>query len=201
MSKIPIVWFERTDEALFYLRRFRAFDTSAEERKCSDPHGYCNAMVLFDRAKRYAPPAKPSHADQCWPTVCQGCGRAFGDDDEYQVFSDAIYRDASGRELPLRELPAGAVYNASWYPHDMQGPDGRSLMVVLPGGLTWCIDGEASNCTRRNDHTHKCWVRHGRPEDGTLHVDKRGNTCSAGAGSISVPGYHGFLHHGHLVQC
>lgn len=63
------------------------------------------------------------------------------------------------------------------------------------------IDGRASNCTMPDDNVHKCWVRHGRPEDGTLHVDKNGNTCAAGAGSIATPNFHGFLHNGDLSAC
>lgn len=46
---------------------------------------------------------------------------------------------------------------------------------------------------------HKCWVRHG--EAPNIHVDKNGVTCGAGAGSIAVPSYHGFLHNGHLTDC
>ena len=48
------------------------------------------------------------------------------------------------------------------------------------------------------DDVHRCWVRHGRPEDGTLHVDKNGQTCAAGAGSIQTHNWHGFLHNGVL---
>lgn len=56
---------------------------------------------------------------------------------------------------------------------------------------------------------HRCWVRHGDPRTGVVHVDKNGLTCRAGAGSIlfkgnparGVPDYHGFLHHGKLTNC
>jgi len=65
----------------------------------------------------------------------------------------------------------------------------------------WPLDHRASNCTRPDDKVHRCWVRHGRPEDGTLHVDKNGDTCAAGAGSIIMHGgWHGFLHHGELYR-
>lgn len=101
-----------------------------------------------------------------------------------------------------RKLPPGACFDATWLHGHPQycGPDGRALHVVLPTGHVWHVDGRASNCTRPDDDVHKCWVRHGRPEDGTLHVDKQGNTCAAGAGSIMVPGYHGFLRHGYLTD-
>jgi hypothetical protein len=34
------------------------------------------------------------------------------------------------------------------------------------------------------------------PKTGRLHVDKNGNTCAAGAGSIITGKWHGFLHNG-----
>jgi hypothetical protein len=52
----------------------------------------------------------------------------------------------------------------------------------------------------RDDNVHRCWVRHGTVGE-PLHVDKIGHTCAAGAGSISVEGFHGFLHHGVLRDC
>ena len=102
------------------------------------------------------------------------------------------------REMPM---PVGACYAADPRYHTArQGEDGRYLMVKTPGGL-WPIDERASNCTVPDDNEHRCWIRHGRPEDGTLHVDKNGLTCAAGAGSIVCGNYHGFLHHGHLTDC
>lgn len=114
-----------------------------------------------------------------------------------------IYRRLdTGEEVGgVRSLPPGACYDATWYHDYRTGADGRSLVVILPTGDIWLIDSRASNCDKPDDHEHRCWVRHGRPEDGTLHVDKNGSTCGAGAGSISVPGYHGFLHDGHLGPC
>jgi hypothetical protein len=34
-----------------------------------------------------------------------------------------------------------------------------------------------------------------------LTVDKNGDTCAAGAGSILTPAWHGFLRNGELVAC
>lgn len=79
--------------------------------------------------------------------------------------------------------------------------DGRVLICRLPDRTDWVIDSRANNCTLPLDDKHWCWVRTGRPEDGTLHISKGGRTCSAGAGSIATPGYHGFLRHGRLVSC
>jgi hypothetical protein len=73
-------------------------------------------------------------------------------------------------------------------------PCSRHLAVVLPNGYLWDIDGRASNCTMKDDKQHRCWVRHGEPP--TITVDKAGPTCKAGAGSIKVDGYHGFLKNG-----
>ena len=38
------------------------------------------------------------------------------------------------------------------------------------------------------------------PRTGNVHVDKSGDTCAAGAGSILIGGYHGFLHNGYLTD-
>lgn len=100
----------------------------------------------------------------------------------------------TGEELGAMALPPGAVYEGGY----RVGPDGRGLICVCPDGHHWYIDNRASNCTKKDDDVHRCWVRHGKPEDGTLHVDKNGNTCAAGAGSIQTPSWHGFLHNGTL---
>jgi hypothetical protein len=93
-----------------------------------------------------------------------------------------------------------ARYQCAW-----SNCDGRHLYVITPGddgAHPWDVDGRASNCGSPDDKTHRCWVRHGDPtKPETLHVDKAGHTCSAGAGSIGVPGYHGFLHGGRLIEC
>ena len=79
----------------------------------------------------------------------------------------------------------------------MQGPDGKSLVVICPNGEQWMIDGHASNCTQRDDTgpygvAHRCWTRIGTPP--LIQVGKSfGKTCSAGAGSIQAGNYHGFL--------
>lgn len=116
---------------------------------------------------------------------------------------------SSGEDKPK----PGDMYWANWY-HSVQedgsvhcrlqkwdncnDPRGH-LIVVLPNGCEWDIDSRASNCTREEDRAHRCWVRHGEPPH--IHVDKNGDTCSAGAGSIISVDWHGFLHNGELVQC
>lgn len=106
----------------------------------------------------------------------------------------------------LASVPPGAMWDATWM-HDCVGghflgganSDGRFLVVRLPNGHDWTVDARCSNCTLRDDDTHRCWVRHGEPPHIT--VDKNGHTCAAGAGSILSGDYHGFLRNGVLEQC
>lgn len=93
------------------------------------------------------------------------------------------------------EFGPGAMWDAFWL--DRKGPDGKALVVILPDGHMWQIDGRAKNCGRKNDEVHRCWVRHGEPP--MLTVDKNGDTCVAGQGSIQSGGWHGFLRDGKLV--
>lgn len=105
-------------------------------------------------------------------------------------------------ELSEWQLPIGACWECQPFVYGdtaWAGADGKAICCVLPGGHHWHIDSRASNCTMPNDNVHRCWVRHstiGEP----IHVDKAGVTCAAGAGSIAVPGWHGFLHHGILHE-
>lgn len=95
-----------------------------------------------------------------------------------------------------------SVHKLDEGPCEWDNCDGRHLYCVLPSKNThhWRIDGRASNCTLKNDRLHRCWVRHGDPTNpSTLHVDKKGLTCNAGAGSIAADGWHGFLHNGVLT--
>jgi hypothetical protein len=159
--------------------------------------------------------------DARWPAAC-ACGYRFLESDAWQVNYDQLHEALGGAHdgafFTLRDAPPGAMWHASWL-DDYEwatGPDGVSLHVKLPNGDDWCVDQECSNCTRTQwqpvdgqpntrrwtGRTHYCWVRHGDPRSGQVHVDKNGDTCSAGAGSvISVGGWHGFLHDGHLVSC
>ena len=135
--------------------------------------------------------------DERKPCEC-GCGEMLGGERKLYRRSD------TGELVTLAEAPAGAMWDLSWYagtPYHRPGPDGIHLAVRTPGG-TWDVESRASNCTMPNDDVHRCWVRHGdprRPE--TVHVDKSGVTCGAGAGSILRGGYHGFLHNGELTSC
>lgn len=112
-------------------------------------------------------------------------------------------------------LPIGACFDAN---RDAQtgektstyqgGSDGCSIVCITPRTEPpnpsdvgwWFIDSRANNCTKRGDHhpmKHRCWVRHGTVGD-PLTVDKNGDTCAAGAGSIQCASWHGFLQNGVL---
>ncbi len=129
---------------------------------------------------------------------------------------------------PAPRPPYGAMWYADWMLPHFAGPDGHALVVRCPIDHDWLVDGRASNCTEacvncgrpyhahfdgnkdyttancehgyepRDGGAHRCWVRHGTPPNVT--VDKNGLTCSAGAGSIQTPGWHGFLRNGELVE-
>lgn len=198
MANIRVFFIEPTGRDRLSLRRYA-------KGECS-PYGYHNAIVPIGEEVR---PADASigdhhpHDDPRWPKTCDACGHLFEDGDEWQLFRNEIYRRAdTGEEMTLRDVPVGACWNAAWFVerHRYVGPDGRCLVVKTPGG-DWVIDGRANNCTMPDDNVHRCWVRHGRPEDGTLHVDKNGHTCAAGGGSIQAGAYHGFLHNGYLTDC
>ena len=92
-------------------------------------------------------------SDPRWPTHCE-CGYEFTDEDTRQLFYERIYlRADNGAETTLRDAPAGAMWYADWMcsgrvykePGHFIGPDGHCLMVQLPDGHEWCVDGPASN--------------------------------------------------------
>lgn len=138
------------------------------------------------------------------------------------ISSPILCNLATGQELTYRDLPMGACWAVSkeMAEHYQKGVDGLSIMCKVPatgGAHHWRIDGRASNCDSPcatcgapyRDHltiahpyvdsrpNHRCWVRHGTVGE-KLHIDKAGDTCGAGAGSIQTDGWHGFLHNGVL---
>lgn len=133
-----------------------------------------------------------------WPQTCSSCRRSIDySDPAFERSASYRYEWANAdRTATVRKLPVGALYDAFWMHEWRTGPDGRSLTCVLPNGHHWHIDSRANNCGRPDDDEHRCWVRHGEPP--AIHVDKNGNTCPAGAGSIQSGDWHGFLHHGVL---
>lgn len=122
--------------------------------------------------------------------------------------SSPVYRSMkTGDRKTLQQLPAGALLVVGRAADPEQyyslGNDGLAVMCVLPRLDRWLIDSRASNCTKPEDGAHRCWVRHGTFGE-KIHVDKVGNTCAAGAGSVfshfkRPDQWHGYLHDGCLT--
>jgi hypothetical protein len=132
--------------------------------------------------------AKFPHDTASWPRACDHCERAFDADDAWQVFYECVYRRADGTpgEHYLRSLAPGAMYDATWLERH-RGPDGRSLILQLPDGRPWHVDGPSTNghgWTRTGDApritARPSILTHGTPER---------------------PGYHGWLTDGVLTPC
>ena len=98
---------------------------------------------------------------------------------EFESEEDSLAKLKEGK------IPVGAVWDIGKFGNYRKGSDGRSLVVMTPYGH-WFIDGRCLTCTRKDDQIHRCWVRQGSPESGTLTVDKKGDTCEAGAGSVGM---------------
>lgn len=229
-------WLEETDRVKVWLRRYRS------ECVASDKKNTCEAkLILHENAPasdwgQYQPwdvgdrperivwhtfTEKVPKDDPRWQEMrCERCGILFTEaDGNKQLWAEHLHSGSpDGKLYTLRDAPAGAMWDAKWM-HDYDwavGPDGIALMVRLPNGWDWHVDGEASNCTRTQykkwvdekgsqwqrweGRTHYCWLRHGDPRTGNVHVDKNGDTCAAGAGSILAGSYHGFLHNGYLTD-
>lgn len=118
----------------------------------------------------------------------------------FQEYIDVHY-DSKGENIVAQYKG-----NGQW-----NNDDGNHLIVVVPCKWNgsdgqvydskhfWDVDSRGSNCDMKQDRLHRCWVRHGTIPNIT--VDKNGVTCGAGAGSILVEGWHGFLRNGILEQC
>jgi hypothetical protein len=137
-----------------------------------------------------------------WPKVCEACGHPFdfeSGDDWRSSSTNRTYRRDTGEEGRIHDFGVGAMWDAYWMTR--KGPDGRSLMVRLPGDHDWAVDSRASNCDQK-EREHYCWVRHGEPPKVTAGKGSPGESCTAGAGSIWVDqprGWHGFLRDGVLT--
>lgn len=170
-------------------------DTARWGQRCPDGGGEHHAR----RESEQQPPGElgqPDSVAQGWDGRCTGCGAPIPWDD------GEVY--GSSGNVPVYDTPSGRLEPGCLFWTDHAGIhscfarwtncDGRHLHAVLPTGQQWDIDSRARNCGSPDDTEHRCWIRHGEPP--AVHVDKAGRTCSAGAGSIAVPGYHGFLHAG-----
>lgn len=142
-------------------------------------------------------------------TICDVCGLDGGVQRVTSAGSSCqwLRRDTGQVAWDTRDFGAGAMYFAYWwysqerngqkfYGGDWDNQTEPPLHVVTPAG-EWNIDSRARNCTMPEERTHRCWVRTGTPPKIT--VGKNGFTCGAGAGSILLGSYHGFLRDGCLV--
>jgi hypothetical protein len=188
---IPCFLIVPTDRYRISLRRYVAYDP-ANARACgASGTAPCGALCVVgteqhdEAPARGDDPARFPHDDPRWPSACERCGAPFLESDAFQVFPENIYVRADGGagEYVLRELPAGAMYDATWLHEmdDMRGPDGHSYIVRLPDHTDWLIDGPA----RGGGH----WARTGEAPLLTARP------------SILTPGYHGWLTNGVLAPC
>lgn len=194
---VKCYWLEELNKVRRYLRRFH-YDCESTHRTIMNvldeqekaAHEYIEVKDGIDSSI-------PLN-DARWPTRC-ACGHEFDLTDPYQVYVDRLYRRTdTGEILTLRDAPPGGMFDAWWLP--FKGPDGKSLVVKLPpDGHDWHIDSRANNCDKPKDMIHRCWCRHG--EVPNITVDKNGDTCSAGGGSILTTQWHGHLKNGELVEC
>jgi hypothetical protein len=206
MGQIKCFMLEPTGKVSVSLRRYSE-SSSIDKNICPVNGSYHNARTLIEGEpvirdeKGYVDngsKAAPSHDDPRWPTRC-ACGYIFSESDEWQRFTEELYRRTdTGEETTIAKAEPGAMWHAWWF-DDMHVPQGRHNLVVKTPGGEWNIDGQANNCTMKDDtkqEHHHCWVRHG--EVPNITVDKNGITCGAGAGSIQCNNYHGFLRNGYL---
>lgn len=197
MRRIRCFMVEQTGKSRVWWRRYR----SSTRETCPSTLSYCNAKIHAGDVDGEVPSRSLREGDEepgaAWPDKCEACGYIFAPEDERHVFTQTLYREVgtTGPVFALRDAPPGAMWYADWMSAFRTGPDGRNLVVMTPGG-EWMIDRRASNCTKPDDDVHRCWVRTGTPPNVT--VGKGGVTCSAGAGSIMIRGYHGFLRNGYL---
>jgi hypothetical protein len=206
MQPVKVFFCEETSQVVRNLRRYETGECSGPGRSYHNAHS--ETVELSEQPPRSYITVGADDAryagDPRWPVKCDHCEHRFTDEASSQVWQERILRRTdTGEEFGSRSVPVGGVIECWWLADRpvYAGPDGRCLQVKLPDGHDWIIDSRANNCTMPDDDVHKCWVRHGRPEDGTLHVDKQGHTCAAGAGSIATGSFHGFLHHGHITSC
>lgn len=130
------------------------------------------------------------HDDPRWPLICSACAQPFLEDDQWQVnFKEVYTRSDTGETVAFRGYGdpefRGALFD-SWYLHGGPragvGPDGIALVAILPNGIEWHVDGEATG--------GGYWSRVGDPREPlTLSVTP----------SIQGGDYHGYLTSGRLT--
>jgi hypothetical protein len=109
-----------------------------------------------------------------------------------------LRRADTGEEMTWRDAPPGAILDSEdHYGELLPTPDGRHLVIKLPDGLPWNVDGRANNCGWPEDKNHTCWARSGELTNLTV---TNGPCPSGGSGSIQTPTYHGHLNNGEFTN-
>lgn len=105
-----------------------------------------------------------------------------------------LYSRSDGRpDCTISEAEPGAMWDAPWMIHDSElfgGDDGRCLVVKLPDGSMWVIDGPSYNANR-SQQSQRGWQRTGVPP----RITARPSILIHGTG------YHAFLTDGVLEPC
>jgi hypothetical protein len=132
--------------------------------------------------------------ENLWDGKCDRCGGDIADPHR-SYGPERIYDTPSGHPEPgdMFTVPCPPVGQDACFHWD-NCTMGQHLHVICPDGTDWDIDSRASNCDMPADRTHRCWVREGAPPNVT--AGKAGHTCTAGAGSIQTPNYHGMFQNG-----
>jgi hypothetical protein len=173
-----------TDRASLALRRYGGGSCPLMPGRSS----YHNARTLIgeapvtvsERGTWDVEMEQPPRTDPRWPAHC-ACGYVFLEADTWQLATHRLYmRQDTGVTLTLREAEPGMLWDAPWLlaMPNYRGPDGRSLVMRLPDGGEWTIDGPSTNGPG--------WERTGTPPQITARP------------SILSPGYHGWLTDGVL---
>lgn len=140
-TEVRCFWLERSGQTRVSLRRYN-------RRKCAAGLAFCNASfpltIIPDEDTQPSGDSWP-HDDNRWPTRCASCGYPFHEDDHWQLNHVPLYQDPDGQLMTVREAPPGAMWDANWYEGIREpGPDGKWLMVRLPDGKDWYVDGNAN---------------------------------------------------------
>lgn len=205
-------WLEHTGRERVGLRRYTLSEPGSPDAACGDRNHWALVWTgdemptawsghgTSETSRRLTIPAD----DPRWPAGCARCGREFTDDDERQVWTEALYRRVDNGDLVVLHhelVPPGAVsagpgamWDATWMPAQWRGPDGVALMVRCPrndldpvGGSDWAVDMPSTNSGRP-------WKRTGDPRRARVTADP-----SISIGTPGAPGaYHGWLQDGVL---
>jgi len=193
---VPCYWLEETGKLRRSFRRYcQDHDCSAQPPpEPGKVGGYCDDEAFLDEidwpVKTVVDCFEMPHDDPRWPKACHLCHRPFRPDDQWQIFTDTIYRRTdTGALLTLREATPGAMWDAWWYPDQWKNPtDGRALMLRLPGGHDWCVDSKSAN--------NSGWTRKGTPP-----LVSATPSILVYASDGKTTAYHGYLTDGQIVSC